>query len=116
METLGYVPHIASCIAIACALVSRPQMLNSDTKRRIGACRDVFVGKLPPPTNQVELITLAPIYKFMDNFDEESVAVGGKRPFFTGWAGHRAGTCFKVCFYWQLKPSDSDLMKTVRVL
>jgi putative transposase len=30
----------------------------------------------------VELITLALIYKFMDDLDEESVAMGGKRSFF----------------------------------
>ncbi len=59
-------------------------MLTSETKNRIQACRDVLVGKLPLPTDQVELITLALIYKFMDDLDEESVAMGGKRSFFTG--------------------------------
>jgi type I restriction enzyme M protein len=59
-------------------------MLTAETKRRIDACRDVLVGKLPLPTDQVELITLALIYKFMDDLDEESVAMGGKRSFFTG--------------------------------
>ena len=59
-------------------------MLNSETKRRIDACRDVLVGKLPLPTDQVELITLALIYKFMDDLDEESVKVGGQRSFFVG--------------------------------
>jgi type I restriction enzyme M protein len=59
-------------------------MLTSETKRRIDACRDVLVGKLPQPSNQVELITLALIYKFMDDLDEESVKLGGKRSFFTG--------------------------------
>src|ERR1035437_8023890 len=59
-------------------------MLTSETKRRIDACRDVLVGKLPLPTDQVELITLALIYKFMDDLDEESVKIGGKRSFFTG--------------------------------
>ncbi len=59
-------------------------MLTSETKRRINACRDVLVGKLPQPSNQVELITLALIYKFMDDLDEESVKLGGKRSFFTG--------------------------------
>ena len=57
-------------------------MLTSETKRRIDACRDILVGKLPLPTDQVELITLALIYKFMDDLDEESVAMGGKRSFF----------------------------------
>lgn len=65
-------------------------MLTSETKRRIDSCRDILVGKLPLPTDQVELITLALIYKFMDDLDEESVAMGGKRSFFTGGlAKHR---------------------------
>ncbi|HEY3320080.1 MAG TPA: N-6 DNA methylase [Planctomycetota bacterium] len=57
-------------------------MLTAETKRRIDSCRDVLVGKLPQPSNQVELITLALIYKFMDDLDEESVKLGGKRSFF----------------------------------
>ena len=59
-------------------------MLTAETKRRIDACRDVLVRKLPLPTDQVELITLALIYKFMDDLDEDSVKLGGKRSFFTG--------------------------------
>lgn len=59
-------------------------MLTAETKNRINACRDVLVGKLPLPTDQVELITLALIYKFMDDLDEKSVKLGGKRSFFTG--------------------------------
>jgi type I restriction enzyme M protein len=59
-------------------------VLTSETKRRLDACRDLLVGKLPLPTDQVELITLTLIYKFMDDLDEDSVAMGGKRSFFTG--------------------------------
>jgi type I restriction enzyme M protein len=59
-------------------------MLNAETKRRLDACRDILVGKLPLPTDQIELITLALIYKFMDDLDEESVRLGGKRSFFVG--------------------------------
>jgi len=59
-------------------------MLTAEIKRRIDACRDVLVGKLPQPSNQVELITLSLIYKFMDDLDEESVKLGGKRSFFIG--------------------------------
>ena len=59
-------------------------MLTSETKRRLDACRDILVGKLPLPTDQIELITLALIYKFMDDLDEESVKLGGKRSFFIG--------------------------------
>ncbi len=42
-------------------------MLTSETKRRINNCRDILAGKLPQPSNQVELSTLALIYKFMDD-------------------------------------------------
>jgi type I restriction enzyme M protein len=59
-------------------------MLTAETKRRLDACRDILVGKLPLPTDQIELITLALIYKFMDDLDEESVKLGGKRSFFVG--------------------------------
>ena len=38
----------------------------------------------PLPSDQVELITLALIYKFMDDMDEESVGLGGRRSFFVG--------------------------------
>jgi len=63
---------------------AKPLMLTSETKHRLDACRDVLVGKLPLPTDQVELITLALIYKFMDDLDEQSIKLGGKRSFFTG--------------------------------
>jgi type I restriction enzyme M protein len=67
-------------------------MLDSDTKRRIDTARDILVGKVPDPKSQVEQITIALIYKFMDDMDAESEELGGKRKFFTkdfaryGWA------------------------------
>ncbi len=62
-------------------------MLDSDTKRRIDTCRDILVGKVPDPKSQVEQITIALIYKFMDDMDAEAEALGGKRSFFTGEFG-----------------------------
>jgi type I restriction enzyme M protein len=59
-------------------------MLDSDTKRRINTCRDILVGKVPDPKSQVEQITIALIYKFMDDMDLESEEMGGARTFFTG--------------------------------
>ncbi|HPG41767.1 MAG TPA: N-6 DNA methylase [bacterium] len=59
-------------------------MLDTDTKRRIDTARDILVGKVPDPKSQVEQITIALIYKFMDDMDKESVAMGGKASFFTG--------------------------------
>jgi len=67
-------------------------MLDTDTKRRIDTARDILVGKVPDPKSQVEQITIAMIYKFMDDMDAESEEFGGKRKFFTnefaryGWA------------------------------
>ena len=57
-------------------------MLDSDTKRRIDTARDILVGKVPDPKSQVEQITIALIYKFMDDMDAESEEFGGKRSFF----------------------------------
>ncbi|MDO9414506.1 N-6 DNA methylase [Pararhizobium sp.] len=59
-------------------------MLDSETKRRINTCRDILVGKVPDPKSQVEQITIALIYKFMDDMDLESEQMGGARKFFTG--------------------------------
>ena len=59
-------------------------MLDSNTKRRIDTARDILVGKVPDPKSQVEQITIALIYKFMDDMDAESEEFGGKRTFFAG--------------------------------
>ncbi|CAJ0790104.1 hypothetical protein LMG19083_01956 [Ralstonia psammae] len=57
-------------------------MLDADTKRRIDTCRDILVGKVPDPKSQVEQITIALIYKFMDDMDTQAEVLGGKRSFF----------------------------------
>jgi len=59
-------------------------MLDTETKRRIDTARDILVGKVPDPKSQVEQITIALIYKFMDDMDAESEELGGKRKFFAG--------------------------------
>ncbi len=59
-------------------------MLDTETKRRIDTARDILVGKVPDPKSQVEQITIALIYKFMDDMDAEAEELGGKRKFFTG--------------------------------
>ena len=57
-------------------------MLDAETKRRIDTARDILVGKVPDPKSQVEQITIALIYKFMDDIDSQSEEMGGKRSFF----------------------------------
>jgi type I restriction enzyme M protein len=59
-------------------------MLDTTTKRNIDAARNVLVGKVPDPKAQVEQITTALIYKFMDDLDKESGELGGEAKFFTG--------------------------------
>jgi type I restriction enzyme M protein len=59
-------------------------MLDTDTKRRIDTARDILVGEVPDPKSQVEQITIALIYKFMDDMDAESEEFGGKRKFLAG--------------------------------
>ncbi len=59
-------------------------MLDTDTRRRIDTARDILVGKVPDPKSQVEQITIALIYKFMDDMDAESEEWGGERTFFAG--------------------------------
>lgn len=67
-------------------------MLDTETKRRIDTARDILVGKVPDPKSQVEQITIALIYKFMDDMDAEAEELGGVRKFFNsefakyGWA------------------------------
>jgi type I restriction-modification system DNA methylase subunit len=59
-------------------------MLDKETKRKIDDARDTLVGVLPLPSDQIELITIALIYKFMDDQDEELRQVGLKEKFFIG--------------------------------
>ncbi len=59
-------------------------MLDTQTKRRLDSARDILVGKVPDPKSQVEMITMAMIYKFMDDMDNQAVEYGGNRSFFTG--------------------------------
>jgi len=59
-------------------------MLDNETKQRINTARDILVGKVPDPKSQVEQITIALTYKFMDDMDQEALAMGGQASFFVG--------------------------------
>ncbi|MEI6552953.1 MAG: N-6 DNA methylase [bacterium] len=58
--------------------------MNAETKRRIDAARQVLVGVVPNPTSQIDQITNALIYKFMDDMDQSAIKSGGDASFFTG--------------------------------
>ena len=58
--------------------------MSSDTKRHIDAARQVLVGVVPNPTSQIDQITYALIYKFMDDMDQEAIKLGDKPAFFIG--------------------------------
>jgi type I restriction enzyme M protein len=59
-------------------------MLDNETKRKIDSARSILVGKVPDPKAQVEQITTALIYKFMDDMDRASEELGGVATFVTG--------------------------------
>lgn len=59
-------------------------MLDSITKKKIDDARDILVGKVPVPSSQVEQITIALIYKFMYDMDNESIELGGNAKYFAG--------------------------------
>ncbi len=59
-------------------------MLNSETKRKIDSARNILVGKVTNPIAQVDQITNALIYKFMDEMDQENLEVNLKPQFFVG--------------------------------
>ena len=59
-------------------------MLDQNTKKIIDSARDILVGKLPAPNTQVEQITLAMLYKFMDDIDQETIDMGGEATYFSG--------------------------------
>jgi len=58
--------------------------MNTDIKRHIDAARQVLVGVVPNPTSQIDQITNALIYKFMDDMDQSVIKIGGKATFFVG--------------------------------
>ena len=59
-------------------------MLNQETKRHIDNARQILVGVVPNPSSQIDQITNALIYKFMDDMDEASINAGGDAVFFVG--------------------------------
>ena len=54
-------------------------MLTQDTKKHIDAARQILVGVVPNPMSQVEQITNALIYKFMDDMDQQAIKADGDR-------------------------------------
>jgi len=57
-------------------------MLTSETKRHIDAARQVLVGVVPNPSSQIDQITNALIYKFMDDMDQSAIKQGDEPAFF----------------------------------
>lgn len=58
--------------------------MNTETKKHIDAARQVLVGVVPNPTSQIDQITNALIYKFMDDMDQSAIKAGGNPSFFVG--------------------------------
>ena len=75
--------YLEDYVSLNPRLRRKTTMLDTNTRRRIDTCRDILVGKVPDPKSQVEQITIALIYKFMDDMDLQSEEIGGERSFFT---------------------------------
>jgi type I restriction enzyme M protein len=56
--------------------------MNTETKRHIDAARQVLVGVVPNPSEQINQITYALIYKFMDDMDQAAIKAEGEPSFF----------------------------------
>ncbi len=56
--------------------------MNTETKRHIDSARQVLVGVVPNPTSQIDQITYALIYKFMDDMDQVAIKNGDEPAFF----------------------------------
>lgn len=59
-------------------------MATQNISKAIKDLRDTIVGKVPLPNDQVDQITLALLYKFMDDMDQVSIEMGGVPTFFAG--------------------------------
>lgn len=78
------VDYVADNVNVS-VLCGGNEMLTFDVKRKINTvCVTFWWSKVPDPKAQVEQITIALIYKFMDDMDIEGLEFGGTRQFFTG--------------------------------
>jgi type I restriction enzyme M protein len=59
-------------------------MSYEEFRRRIDTARQVLVGAVPSPAGQIDQITYALMYKFMNDRDDAAAAMGGSRSFFVG--------------------------------
>ena len=61
-----------------------PPMPNGNNRQKIDKARAALLGIIPDPKGQVEQITTALVYKYLDKLDSDSVAIGGRRTYFVG--------------------------------
>lgn len=78
----------------------------ADINKIIKDARNVLVGKVPDPQSQIDQITLALIYKFMDAKDGEAIALGIEPQFFVG---KNADYSFSKIMHASSNPEQYDL-------
>lgn len=59
-------------------------MSYEEFRKRIDTLCNILVGAVPSPAGQIDQITYALMYKFMNDIDDQSVSLGGRRTYFTG--------------------------------
>ncbi len=58
-------------------------MSYEEFRKRIDTARQILVGAVPSPAGQIDQITYALMYKFMNDIDDQAAALGGRRTYFT---------------------------------
>ena len=59
-------------------------MSYEEFRKRIDTARQILVGAVPSPAGQIDQITYALMYKFMNDRDDAAASMGGARSFFVG--------------------------------
>ena len=59
-------------------------MSYEEFRRRVDTLCNILVGAVPSPAGQIDQITYALMYKFMNDRDDKAASYGGKRSYFVG--------------------------------
>jgi type I restriction enzyme M protein len=66
-------------------------MLDSNKKKKIDDLRDLLVGVVPNPVDQVKQISIALVYKFMNDQDQANIELGGQAVYFVDYKEYKDG-------------------------
>lgn len=88
-------------------------MLDSNKKKKIDDLRDLLVGVVPNPVDQVKQISIALVYKFMNDQDQANIELGGQAVYFVDYKNGN-GDIIKYSKYAWHNLMDSQLTTLAR--